>query len=151
MNSHGRNSRNEMVAIAEKTIMVPDLNQSSIWPRSSTTSRQPSVMAISRNPTQSTLSPPARRSRRSRSSTSGSSTNQCTREIVGDPAAECRSYRRRDDHGDAVESKSLAAFLRREGVGEDGLLAGWHAAAAESLQDAKENQRTQARCQSAKQ
>ena len=67
-----------MTASAVKVTIVPDLNQSSIWPRSSTTSRQPSVIAIRAKPTQSIFRPPASRSSRSRSSTSGSSTSQCT-------------------------------------------------------------------------
>ena len=62
-------------------------------------------------------------------------------EIVGDPAAERRADGRRDDHGDAVEREGLAALFRRKGIGEDGLLAGRHAAAAEPLQDAEKDQR----------
>ena len=150
-------------------MMVLDLNQSSIWPRSSTTSRQPSVIAISRKPIQSTFSPPASRSRRSRSSTSGSSTSQCTSASEAMPIGtlmkkiQCQEKLSviqpptvgptvgRDDHGDAVEREGLAAPLRRKRVGEDGLLAGRHAAAAEPLQDAEEDQRAQARRQSAQQ
>src|SRR5579862_1844557 len=72
------NARNETAASIVNVTIVPDLNQSSIWPRSSTTSRHPSVAAMSAKPTQSTFNPPASRSSRSRLSTSGSSTNQCT-------------------------------------------------------------------------
>ena len=38
-----------------------------------------------KNPTQSTFNPPARRSSRSRSSTSGSSTSQCTKASDASP------------------------------------------------------------------
>src|SRR5580704_18343690 len=62
-------------------------------------------------------------------------------EIVGDPAADGRADGRRDNDGDAVEREGLAASLRWKSVGEDGLLAGRHAAAAEPLKDAEENQR----------
>src|SRR5579883_360924 len=57
-------------------------------------------------------------------------------EVVGDPAAERRTDGRRADHGHSVNGEGLAAFGDREGVGEDGLLAGSKAAAAESLKDA---------------
>ena len=49
----------------------------------------------------------------------------------------------RDDHRHAVEREGLAALLDGEGVGEDGLLAGGEAAAAEALQHAREDQQGQ--------
>jgi hypothetical protein len=78
VSSHGTKNMNEQAAIVAKVTIVVEWNQSSIWPRSSTISRLPKVSAISANPTQSILRPPARRSRRSRSSTSGSTTSHCT-------------------------------------------------------------------------
>ena len=47
------------------------------------------------------------------------------------------------DDGEAVHGEGLAAFLGREGVGEDGLLGGREAAAADALQDAEEDQQRQ--------
>ena len=60
-------------------------------------------------------------------------------EVVGDPAAERGADGRRDDDGHAVDGEGLAALFDGEGVGEDGLLAGREAAAAEALQDAGED------------
>ena len=63
--------------------------------------------------------------------------------VVGDPAAERRPDHGCDHDGDAVDREGLAALFRRKGVGEDRLLAGRHAAAAEALQDAEQHQRLQ--------
>ena len=63
--------------------------------------------------------------------------------VVGDPAAERRPDHRRDHDRDAVDRKGLAALFGRKRVGEDRLLAGRHAAAAEALQDAEQHQRLQ--------
>ena len=57
-------------------------------------------------------------------------------EVVGNPAAERRADGRRDDDSHAVEGEGLAALFNREGVGEDGLLAGGESAAAEALENA---------------
>ena len=125
--SHGMKTANEMAAsMREKMIMV-DLNQSSIWPRSSTTSRQPSVMAIRRNPTQSIFMPPANaRAVRvrvlpaHRPASAPAPTSDPDRHIdeedpvpgviVGDPAADRRADGRRDDDCDAVEGERLSRF-----------------------------------------
>ena len=72
-------------------------------------------------------------------------------EIVGDPSADRRPHRRRDNDGNAIKRKSLAASVRRKSIGKNGLFAGRHAAAAESLQDTKENQGAKARSKAAKQ
>ena len=53
--------------------------------------------------------------------------------IVGDPAADGRTDGRRHDDGDAVDGERLRTLLRREGIGQHRLLAGRHAAAAETL------------------
>ena len=64
-------------------------------------------------------------------------------EVVGDPAAE-RGADGGREHGDqAVEGEGLAALLRLEGVGHDGLGHGLHAAAAGALNDAEEQQHGQ--------
>ena len=56
------------------------------------------------------------------------------REVVGDPAAE-RGADGRREHGDqSVEREGLAALVRLEGIGHDGLRHGLHAAAARALQ-----------------
>ena len=46
--------------------------------------------------------------------------------------------------GDSVDREGHAALLRREGVGQDGLLAGLKAAAACALEDAEEDQQCRA-------
>ena len=60
--------------------------------------------------------------------------------VVGDPAAERGADGRSDDDGHAVEREGLAAFFDGEGVGEDRLFAGGESAAAETLQDAREDE-----------
>ncbi len=69
--------------------------------------------------------------------------------VVGNPAAEGGTNGGCDHNGHAVHRKRQTTFLGREGVGENGLLAGTHAAAARALQDAEENQQRQGRRQSA--
>ena len=51
------NSNSAVADIAAKVTMKPDPNQSSIWPRSSTTSSPPRNVATSRKPTTSKFSP----------------------------------------------------------------------------------------------
>src|ERR1700684_1243796 len=70
-------------------------------------------------------------------------------EIVGDPTAEGRAVGWRDDDGHAVDGEGLAALFDGEGVGEDGLLAGGEAAAAGSLQYAREDEKWQGTGESA--
>ncbi len=64
-------------------------------------------------------------------------------DIVGQPAAERRPDHRRDHHGDAEQREGLAALFRREGSRQDRLRDRHHAAAAEALQDAEQQQRLQ--------
>ena len=66
-------------------------------------------------------------------------------EIVGQPAAERRPDHRRHHHGDAEHRKGLAALRRRKRIGQDRLRDRHHAAAAETLQDAEQQQRIQVR------
>ena len=61
-------------------------------------------------------------------------------EIVGDPSAESGTDRRREHDGHAVNGECHAAAGGFESIGEDGLLAGLQASAADSLQNAKKNQ-----------
>ena len=61
--------------------------------------------------------------------------------IVRQPAAERRPDHRSHDHGNAEQREGLAALLWREGVRQDRLRDRHHAAAAEALQDAKQQQR----------
>ena len=63
--------------------------------------------------------------------------------VVGKPPAKRRPDHRRDHHGDAEQRKRLAALFRRKCIREDRLRHRYHAAAAEALQDAKEQQRLQ--------
>ena len=72
-------------------------------------------------------------------------------EIVGEPAADRRPDRGRHDDRDTVDREGLGALLRRKRVGQDGLLARHHAAAAQALQDAEEDQERQAGRQPAQQ
>ena len=64
-------------------------------------------------------------------------------EVVGDPAAERGSDGGREDGDQAIEGKCLAALLRLEAVGHDGLGHGLHSAAAGALQYAKDEQHGQ--------
>ena len=64
-------------------------------------------------------------------------------QIVREPPAERRPDHRRHHHRDAEQREALAALLRREGVRQDRLSDRHHAAAAETLQDAEEQQRIQ--------
>ena len=66
-------------------------------------------------------------------------------EVVGDPAAERGSDGGREDGDQAIEGECLAAFLRLEAVGHDGLGHGLHSAAAGSLQNAADKQHGQRR------
>src|SRR5690242_2496351 len=59
--------------------------------------------------------------------------------VVGDPASDGGTDRRRNDHRNAIERKSLRTLLRRKRVGQDRLLARHHAATAESLENAEED------------
>src|SRR5581483_7255559 len=64
-------------------------------------------------------------------------------EVVGDPAAE-RGTNRGSEHGDqSIEREGLAALMRLKRVGHNGLGHRLHAAAARSLDDAKEQQHGQ--------
>src|SRR5271155_3097429 len=61
-------------------------------------------------------------------------------EIVGDPSAQGGADGRSEHHRHAVNGEGHAAFSRFESVGENCLLAGLQAAAADALQHAKNNQ-----------
>ena len=71
--------------------------------------------------------------------------------VVDDPAADGGAEDGGRDDGDAVHGEGHAAFLRREGVGEDGLLAGLQAAAGRALQDAEEDEHAERGRESAEQ
>ena len=60
--------------------------------------------------------------------------------VVDDPAADGGTEDGRGDDGDSIDGEGHAAFLRREGVGEDGLLAGLESAAGCALKDSKEDE-----------
>jgi hypothetical protein len=63
--------------------------------------------------------------------------------VVGDPAAERRADGRGHDHGHAENGEGLTTLFGREGIGQDGLLAGAHAASASALQDTEEDEHGQ--------
>ncbi len=65
-------------AMIAETVMKPEWNQSSRWPRSSVTSRKPSPSATSSMPTPSNRTPLARSCLRSFTTASGSSTRKVT-------------------------------------------------------------------------
>ena len=71
--------------------------------------------------------------------------------VVGDPAADRRADGRRHDHGDAVDGEGLRTLPRREGIGQHGLFAGRHAAAAQALQNAENDQGGETGCEPAQQ
>src|SRR5664280_1957856 len=60
--------------------------------------------------------------------------------VVHDPATHGGAEHWRHDHCHAINSKSHAAFFRRKGVRENGLLAWLQPAASRALNNAKENQ-----------
>ena len=63
--------------------------------------------------------------------------------VVGDAAAQRRADGRREHDRHAVDGERHAALLRREGVGQDRLLAGRSPPPPSSLQDAEEDQQRQ--------
>ena len=71
--------------------------------------------------------------------------------VVGDPAADRRADRGRDDDGDTVQRERLRPLLRRKRIREHRLLAGRHSAAADPLQDAEQQQRAEAAGEAAEQ
>jgi hypothetical protein len=71
--------------------------------------------------------------------------------VVDDPAADGGAENRRGDDGDSVDGESHGALLRREGVGEDGLLAGLEASTGCTLEDAEEDEHRQAEGKAAEQ
>ena len=64
-------------------------------------------------------------------------------EVVGQPAAKCRAHRRRRDDSQAIQREGLRALLRRKSIGEDRLLRRRHAAAADTLNDPREQDHRQ--------
>src|SRR5579863_54796 len=70
--------------------------------------------------------------------------NPAPGEIVGNPAAESRTYGGSDDHAHAINGHGHALFFARETVHEDSLRNGLQAASAGALQHAKENERAEA-------
>ena len=72
-------------------------------------------------------------------------------DIVGQPAAERRPDHRGNHHGDAEHRKGLAALRRRKRIRQDRLRDRHHAATAEALQDAEQQQRIQIRRKTAQQ
>ena len=70
-------------------------------------------------------------------------------EVVGDVAAEGGADGGCAHDGEAIHGEGLAALCGREGVGEDGLLGGCEAAAADALQDAAEDEDRQRRGEAA--
>ena len=71
--------------------------------------------------------------------------------VVDDPAADGGAEGGSEDDGHAVDGEGHAAFLGREGVGEDGLLAGLEASAGQALEDAEEDEHGEGRGESAEQ
>ena len=70
---------------------------------------------------------------------------------VDDPAADGGAEDGREDDGHSINGEGHGAFFGREGVGEDGLLAGLEAAAGCSLDDAEKDQQGQRWGESAEQ
>src|SRR5579875_2083147 len=66
-------------------------------------------------------------------------------EIVRNPAPQRRTYCRSENHRHAVDRERHAELLRRKGIGKNRLLARLKASSAGALEDAKYNQRSQAR------
>ena len=128
-------------------------NQSSVWPRSSTTSRHANAIATEEMPQPSIFSlPPRRAASTSRVNSGGSETSRLVRiseidadgnvdeenpapaPVIGDPSAERRADGRRGDDRHAVEREGGGAFRGGKRVDEDCLLDRREAAAADSLQ-----------------
>jgi len=71
--------------------------------------------------------------------------------VVDDPAADSGAEDGCGNDSDSVHGEGHAAFLRREGVGEDGLLAGLEASAGCSLENAEEDEHGEREGESAEQ
>jgi hypothetical protein len=71
--------------------------------------------------------------------------------VVHDPAADGGAERGGEDDGHSVDGEGHAALFGREGVGEDGLLAGLEAAPGCSLDDTEEDEHSQRRREAAEQ
>ncbi len=143
-----------------KPMMAEEWNQSSSWPLSRTYSRQPRPGAMSPRPepvdaARAVLLRPlevrrvrhdaVREDQRRDADGDVDEEHPAPGEVVGDEAAERRPDRGREDDGHAVDGHRHAALRRREGVGQDGLLARAEAAAADALQDAEEDERAERR------
>src|SRR5262249_30941570 len=156
--SHGIMSTKAAALMSANVTMKVEENQSSTRPRSSTISSAPRKVATNTKPT--TSNPPASKSRRLCFSTAAAaSRNQCDRAhadrtvdekapvpgiVIRQIAAERRPDDRRHHHGNTEQRKALPALRRRERIGENRLRDRHHAAAAEALQDAEEQERLQA-------
>ena len=75
--------------------------------------------------------------------------NPAPGEVVGDPAAESRTDRRRRDDRHSVDGECHAAFGGRKCIGQNRLLARLQSAAARALQNAADDQNGQIRRESA--
>src|SRR6201999_3403386 len=63
--------------------------------------------------------------------------------VVGKPATERRADGRSHDHGHAIQSEGLPAFLDGESVGKNRLLTRSQSSAAKALQNTRQNQSRQ--------
>ena len=149
---------NEQPEIIAQVMMKVEWNQSSIWPRSSTSSRKPKMSAIRMNSYPVDLQSarralaalafehlrlvhqPVHQEERENAERYVDEKDPVPGIIVGDPAADGRADGWRHDHGDAVDGEGLRTLPRREGVGQHGLFAGRHAAAAQALQNTENDQ-----------
>ncbi len=71
--------------------------------------------------------------------------------VVDDPSADGGAEDGSENHRHAVDGKGHAALFRREGVGQNGLLAGLQSSAGSALQDAEEDQHAEGGRKAAKQ
>ena len=164
LNSHGIISRNATAATTANPTMKVELNQSSSRPRSSTISSAPRNVATRTKPMRSNL-PAASPSLRPRLGFAQNRQETRNRKksdravdqkapmpgvIVREPAAKDRADDRCHNDRNAEQRESLAAFFRRKGIRQDRLRHRHHAAAAKTLQDAKQQQRLQIPRQTAK-
>ena len=153
VNSHGIIATKAKPQTAANMTMKLEENQSSSRPRSSTISSAPRNVATSSEADQieAALSHLLVALRARQTDLDQRHRHEADRAVdeetpvpgpvVGEPAAERRADHGRDHHRDAEQREGLAALFRRKRVGEDRLRDRHHAAAAEALQDAEQQQR----------
>src|SRR5216684_783775 len=130
-------------AIEKNKTMKPLSNQSSVCPRSRTTSRHAKPAATRTIPSPSIRSLPLRQDQRHNPDRNVDKEDPPPTPVVCDPPAERRADHGGSHDGHAVESGSRRPLLRRKRVHENGLLDRRETTASDALQDAEEDEQAQ--------